>query len=171
MNYRFEDFLLDFEYQMLANSYYVDVISQKDLYDLFDADWEIADGFPMISYEETPDSDYHTSLQSSCFLNDLSYNDNCKWVTISRVPDGIVGIMCISDNYYDTLKIEVFEVNMICRGFGYSRKILSAFESAVEENKYERIEVKPYDSQSTSYWEHMGYIRNEKGVIRYVKNI
>lgn len=170
MDYKFEDFLLDFKYKIMEECGNADILSQQEVYHLLNADWEYADGFPMISYEETPDSDFHANLQTSNFLHGLSYGWNCKWVCMSNWSD-VVGLLCLSCSY-ETLKIEAFEINMMFRRFGYSRKILEILESVAETNDYERIEVSAYDSQAESYWEHMGYIRTEcKGGTKYVKSL
>lgn len=121
-------------------------------------------GFGMIVNETSKDSDFDVDIDESKFLNDIFYKEN--WIKITF--GDVIAFVCINTEG-DNLLISALEINRFYKNQGFGKIIVEAIERYSKEYGFERIVLHPFDTESESFWEHMGYTNSNCG--RMYKNI
>lgn len=121
-------------------------------------------GFNMLSNEKTKDNEFDVDIDESKFLNDTFYEEN--WVKVSY--GNAIAFVCVNVSN-NNLNISAIEVNEDCRGYRFGRMIVEGIENYAINEGFETIVLSAFDSDSNSFWEHMGYNNSDCGVM--YKNI
>ena len=159
-----KNFLIDFQYILEDNGFETCLMTQSEVKQTIQ-DNNLETCFPMISHEQSNDTNFIANINDSLFLNKSEYNKD--WICISK--DGnIISFICIDDTNDINLIISVFEINNNYRGQGYAKNIINIFENCAKDKKYKCIFLTSFDTDSCYFWEHMDF--KEAGWL-YVKNI
>lgn len=125
--------------------------------------WLILEGetyfnFPMLCFEQTPDSVFKVGITESKFFNDRSHEGD--WFVLTRDEE----VLCIFNlkEFHGVLEIDALEVREDRRNTGIGSNVVSVIES-VAEDYYDSIEVSPFDTDAMNFWEHMEYVENSRG--------
>lgn len=158
-----KDIVEDLECEL---NYEIDVVNQNELKDLlieFSVGYDM-DSFPMISFEQTNDSNVSVDFDESKFLNDPIHD--CTWL-IGKENGEIIFVLGLK-SHNETLEIDAFEVNINHRKEGIASNVLSSVEY-IAERYFNLIELSAFDTDAMNFWEHMEYKMNKFG--KYIKNI
>lgn len=159
-NNQFVDELI-YGFELLG--YGITVQTQQELKSMLENS-EITDNFPMISYEQTMESEFYSDISESNFLNSESYNN--LWLICDN-GDDVVFILSLSSKH-SKLIIDVFEISTVYRNQGLSRLILNTLEE-ISKEFFNTIELSAFDSKSFDFWTHIGYIENNTKLIKIWK--
>ena len=159
-NNQFVDELI-YGFELLG--YGITIQTQQELKSMLENS-EITDNFPMISYEQTMESEFYSDISESNFLNSESYNN--PWLICDN-GDDVVFILSLSSKH-SKLIIDVFEISTVYRNQGLSRLILNTLEE-ISKEFFNTIELSAFDSKSFDFWTHMGYIENNTQLIKIWK--
>lgn len=136
----------------------VKVCEQKDVKtELVNQD--LLDRFPMISFEKTNDSQFLVDVDESKFLNDPGHQGS--WILASDWDDVPLFIINLKSKG-NILYIDALEVNVDERGQGLGGRVVSIIEN-VACNYFDYVVISPFDTDAINFWEHMGYIEDDKG--------
>lgn len=119
------------------------------------------DKFPMISFEFTNDSNIQVDVDESKFLNDPMHQGTWIYGTDIFDEDDIVFVVNLKSQD-NILYIDTLEVNTDHRKRGLGGRLVSIIEN-VACNYFDYVVVSPFDTDAMNFWNHIGYIEDNRG--------